>query len=185
MIYSYENSLRADTCREYLSGVVGVERFDKIILLPIPSTKDKKTIMHTNVGINELKDQTCGRTLVSSYGLDDTSRQVLSDAGATVVELSEDEEFLLENAELTAVATLGIFLTTTKISARDLRVGIVGYGRIGKRLVNHFLYLGAKVKVFTSRADTRLDLCTYGVAGVKSKCRNSENPAEVYPPEDP
>jgi dipicolinate synthase subunit A len=168
MIYSYENSLRADTCTEYLRGVDGVEKFDSIILLPIPSTKDKKTIMNTKVVINELTDQIYGKTLISSYGLDNTTVRVLTDAGATLIELSEDEEFLLENAELTAVATLGILLTSTKISTRDLRVGIVGYGRIGKRLVNHFLYLGASVRVFTSRADTRLDLCAYGVASVRS-----------------
>lgn len=168
MIYSYENSQRADTCIEYLRGVDGVEKFDRIILLPIPSTKDKKIIMHTKVGINEVIEQIYGKTLISSYGLDAALQRAFADAGAEVAELSDDEEFLLENADLTAMATLGIFLTSTKVSARDSRVGIVGYGRIGKRLVNQLLYLGADVRVFTSRADTRLDLGTYGVASVMS-----------------
>ena len=79
-----------------------------------------------------------------------------------------DEDFLLENAELTALAALGIYLTSTKRSMRDTKVGIVGYGRIGKKLTNLFLYLGATLRVFTSREGTRLDLCEWGVATAKS-----------------
>ena len=124
--------------------------------------------MNTKVVINDLIDQIDDKTLVSLYGLDNATTKALEDVAGTIVDLSADEGFLLENAELTAVATLGIFLTTTKLSIGDARVGIVGYGRIGRRLVNHFLYLGAKVRVFTSRADTRLDLCECGVSGVMS-----------------
>ena len=168
MIYSYENSLRADSCIEYLKRINVEEKFDRIILLPIPSTRDNVTIMNAKVVINNLIDQIDDKTLVSLYGLDNATVKALEDVAGTIVDLSADEEFLLENAELTAVATLGIFLTTTKLSIGDARVGIVGYGRIGRRLVNHFLYLGAKVRVFTSRADTRLDLCECGVSGVMS-----------------
>ena len=168
MIYSYENSLRADSCIEYLKRINAEEKIDRIILLPIPSTRDNVTIMNTKVVINDLIDQIDDKTLVSLYGLDNATTKALEDVAGTIVDLSADEGFLLENAELTAVATLGIFLTTTKLSIGDARVGIVGYGRIGRRLVNHFLYLGAKVRVFTSRADTRLDLCECGVSGVMS-----------------
>jgi hypothetical protein len=81
-----------------------------------------------------------------------------------VADLARDEEFLLENAYLTALAALGIYLGTTKAAPRDTSVGVVGYGRIGKRLTGLFLYLGARVRVFTSREDTRLELCENGVS---------------------
>lgn len=164
IIQSYEDTLRAQTCLEYLKGIDACVGVDKIILLPIPSTRDNKTILNTKVDIYELiRGLGCG-TLMSGYGLPEHFVSDAEATGARVIDLAVDEEFLVENAELTALATLGIFLNSTKISARELRVGIVGYGRIGKKLTNLFLYLGARVKVFTSRPDTRLDLCEYGVA---------------------
>ena len=192
MIYSYESSRRADACIEYLNGVEELGKFNSVILLPIPSTRDYKTIMHTKVDINEVVSKVDAGTLVSAYGVGEAKLRALRDRGALAVDLSEDEEFLLENAELTAIATLGIFLTSTEISPRDARVGVVGYGRIGKRLVNLFLYLGASVRVYTSRVDTRLDLCEYGVASVMSSADADLSaidllintaPARIFPPE--
>lgn len=160
IIHSYENSLRADACIEYLRGVDSANLWERIILLPIPSTRDNKTILNTKVCINEVIEDLGSDTLVSGYGLSD---DFLMTKGK-VIDLARDEEFLTENAYLTALATLGIFLNSTRISTREATVGVVGYGRIGKKLVNMLLYLGTKVKVFTSRPDTRLDLCEYGVA---------------------
>ena len=168
VIHSYENTLRADACIEYLRGVNGVDIFENIILLPIPSTKDKKTILNTKVSINELISTFDANTFVSGYGLPDDFVRAATERGVKVVDLSSDEEFLLENADLTALCTLGIVLNTTLTAVREARIGVVGYGRIGKRLVNIFLYLGATVRVFTSRPGTRLDLCENGVASVIS-----------------
>ena len=168
IIHSYENSPRADACIEYLRGVEAVRRYENVVLLPIPTTKDGKTVLNTKVDIIELIDGFDVNTIVSCYGMSDEILKKCRACGALVIDLSCDEEFLLENAELTALAALGIYLTSTKRSARDTRVGIVGYGRIGKKLTNLFLYLGANVKVFTSREDTRLDLCEWGVATAKS-----------------
>ena len=168
MIQSYESSQRADACIEYLMGVDGAQKFKKIILLPIPSTRDNRTILNTKVGINELIPTFDKDTFISGYGLSDAFSEEVRERGAAFLDLCRDEEFLLENAELTALATLGIFLGSTRISPHEVRVGVVGYGRIGKRLVNMFLFHGASVRVFTSRADTRLDLCEYGIASVIS-----------------
>ena len=113
-------------------------------------------------------DRTDGKTLVSGYGLPDGFISEARRRGACVIDLEEDEDFLLENASLTALCALGIFLGSTKSAPSDVSVGIVGYGRIGKRLTNLFLYLGSGVKVFTSRDGTRLELCEYGVASASS-----------------
>ena len=168
IIQSYENSLRAQACIEYLNGVDGVEFWDKIILLPIPSTRDKCTISNTKVDIYSLIPQINDRTFVSGYGLPQRLIEGIRAGGGRVVDLEGEEDFLLENAELTALATLGIFLNSTKVSVRDAHIGIVGYGRIGQRLVNILMYLGARLKVFTSRTNTRLDLCECGVASTMS-----------------
>ena len=168
IIHSYENTPRADACIEYLRGAQAVGRYENVVLLPIPTTKDGKTVLNTKVDINELIDTIDASTVVSGYGMPDTFSREIKKRGAVVIDLLYDEDFLLENAELTALAALGIYLTSTKCSMRDTKVGVVGYGRIGKRLTNLFLYLGAKVRVFTSRDGTRLDLCEWGVTTEKS-----------------
>ena len=168
IIHSYENSQRADACIDYLRGSECAKIVDQIILLPIPTTRDNCTIFNTKIYINDVLDMLDGEILVSGYGLPNGFGERARQSGAYVVDLMEDEDFLLENAELTALCALGIFLGSTKISPRDLSVGVVGYGRIGKRLTNLFLYHGANVKVFTSRENMRLELCEWGVASVSS-----------------
>ena len=168
IIHSYENSPRADACIEYLRNIDVVGRYENVVLLPIPTTRDGKTILNTKVDIDVLIEGFDANTLVSGYGIPHEFLKESRDKGALVIDLLCDEDFLLENAELTALAALGIYLTSTKRSMRDTKVGIVGYGRIGKKLTNLFLYLGATLRVFTSREGTRLDLCEWGVATAKS-----------------
>jgi hypothetical protein len=168
IIHSYENTPRADACIEYLRGAQNIKRYENVVLLPIPTTKDGRTVLNTKVDIYELIDIIDADTIVSGYGMPEDFVREIRKRGALVVDLLEDEDFLLENAELTSLATLGIYLTSTKRSACDTRVGIVGYGRIGKKLTNLFLYLGAAVRVFTSREGTRLDLCEWGITTEKS-----------------
>ncbi len=168
IIHSYENGLRADACIDYLRGAECARSVNKIVLLPIPTTKDKCTIFNTKVYIDEVLDGIYEGDVVSCYGLPENFSRFIEERGALAVDLSFDEEFLLENAELTALCALGIFLGSTRLSPREISVGIVGYGRIGKKLTSLFLFLGAKVRVFTSRESTRLELCEWGVASAVS-----------------
>ena len=172
IIHSYENSLRSDACAEYLKESLVCQSVDRVILLPIPTSRDKQTILNTKIYVNDVLELIFDKTLISGYGLTDEFIFAARSRGAIVVDLERDEEFLADNAELTALCTLGIYLGTTKVSPRDISVGVVGYGRIGKRLTNLFLYLGASVRVFTSREDTRLDLCESGVAASVSGVDN-------------
>ena len=168
IIHSYENGPRADACIDYLRGAECTTGVEKIILLPIPSTRDNCIILNTKVYINDVCDDVYDGTVISCYGLSDEHTRSFEAHGALVTDLAKDEEFLMENAELTALCALGIFLGTAQRSPRDVSIGIVGYGRIGKKLTGLFLYLGAKVRVFTSRENTRLELCEWGVASTAS-----------------
>ena len=168
IIHSYESSQRSDACIDYLRTSGIAKYIERVILLPIPTTRDNQYISNTKVYINDILDRIDGKTLVSGYGLPDGFISEARRRGACVLDLEEDEDFLLENASLTALCALGIFLGSTKSAPSDVSVGIVGYGRIGKRLTNLFLYLGSGVKVFTSRDGTRLELCEYGVASASS-----------------
>lgn len=164
IIHSYENGLRADSCIEYIRETKIADAIERLILLPIPSTRDKITILNTKVYISDVLDVIDGKTVISGYGLPEAFVQEAADRGACVLDLSEDEEFLLANADLTAVCALGVILNSVRCAPGDMRIGVVGYGRIGKRLTEIFLYFGSFVRVFSSRSDTRLDLGECGVA---------------------
>ena len=134
-----------------------------MLLLPIPSTRDNKTILGTNIVISSLMELLDSSTIVVGYSLPTEFKSAVAEAGCYVHDVSEDEEFLCENAELTAEATLGILLNTAGCSPADLRVGIVGYGRIGQRLARLLMCLGSRVRVYSSDAGKRLDLGEWGI----------------------
>ena len=167
-IHSYENGKRAESCIEHLEASEYAKNIGRIILLPIPSTRDNRTVLNTNIYINEVLDEIDGDTVVTGYGLPDSFKVAAEWRGGHVLDLSLDEEFLVENAYITALCTVGILLDNGEYVPRDMSVGIVGYGRIGKRLTNLLLYLGARVRVFTSRANTRIDISEYGVCSAES-----------------
>lgn len=193
MIHSYENGKRAESCIEYLKSSQCIDNIGSIILLPIPTTRDNHTILNTKVYISEVLGEINGGTVISGYGVPDSFLTEAEKRGARVLDLSLDEEFLSENADLTALCTLGILLGGGEYAPRDLSVGVVGYGRIGKRLTNMLLYLGARVRVFTSRENTRIDLSEYGVASAMSAVDADLSgldllintaPARIFPPEN-
>ena len=168
IIHSYENGLRSDVCVQYVRDLDGPKAAEQLFLLPIPSTRDNKTISGTNIDISSLIGVVDASCMVVGYGLPNGIKKQIKALGCPVHDVGEDEEFLCENAELTAQATLGIILNTQGVSPSELRVGIVGYGRIGKCLARLLLYLGASVRVYSSDAGKRLDLGEWGITTAQS-----------------
>ena len=160
----YENSLRADRCRELLSASGLIRRYSEIILLPIPTTRDGVLLSGSETSVLDAVAYADEDTLVAGYGIPDEALEVLSSFGAAAVDVARDEGFLARNAELTATAALGILLTTERRAPSDMRIGIAGYGRIGRALFEKLMFLGASVKVFTTREALRLELAESGVA---------------------
>jgi D-arabinose 1-dehydrogenase-like Zn-dependent alcohol dehydrogenase len=83
--------------------------------------------------------------------------------GVRIYDASLDEKFLAENAELTALGTLGYILTSDTKALCERTVGVVGYGRIGKVLLRYLLFFGARVCLYSTKEATRRELCGYGV----------------------
>jgi hypothetical protein len=63
-----------------------------------------------------------------------------------------------------------VLLTTERRVPKDVSFGIVGYGRIGREITRLLLFLGASVRVFTTRKDVRLLLSEFGVSTSESVC---------------
>ncbi len=59
----------------------------------------------------------------------------------------QDEELLLENAQLTAEGILFLLIDNTPTSIKELQVDVIGYGRCGKAIVDWLTGLGIDVRV--------------------------------------
>lgn len=135
----------------------------EIMLLPVPSSKDGVSVFGTEEPLSELCRTAGEGTLTVGYGIPKEFAVALFEKGAEVIDLEEDEIYLSENARLTAVGTVGRLLTSEGRAPCRLSVGIIGYGRIGAFLLRYLMFLGAEVRVFTSRRSALLELLRAGV----------------------
>lgn len=78
--------------------------------------------------------------------------------GVRVLDLEADEAFLRRNARLTALGTVGVLLTEHTRALPELCVGVIGYGRIGRELVDILSYLGCRLVVFSANPKTKEEL---------------------------
>ena len=164
-IRTYGTDERLGFCREYLLEK-NVSAVGEIILLPIPSTRDGVTVSGLGkTPIELLGGQRCSG-VVAGYGIPKRFKEELAEIGLSVADVSLDERFVQDNASLTAIGAVGKILTESNAVPRDLSIGIIGYGRIGKRLLELLLFLGARVIVFTSKEGVRRELCAHGISAL-------------------
>lgn len=154
-------------CKEYLLSL-GALPFSRVALTPIPTTADGKTLKGTGEELSEAMGFLSGGDALICYGLPRDIKTSLVPRGVLVADLAGDEGFLEDNARLTAIGTLGRILTEEISSPAELSVGVIGYGRIGRRLVDHLAYLGAKIRVFTSKTELARELSMLGISGLDS-----------------
>lgn len=137
--------------------------YDRLILLPVPTTKDKKHITATETPLAEIERQATPESLIVGYEIPEDIRDGLLRSGADVLDLGADEEFLVKNAEVTAHGALGHLLTSLPIDISRATVGIIGYGRIGKALIKLLVFLGARVRAYTTRGSVADGLAKAGI----------------------
>lgn len=139
-----------------LSSKIDTERH--LILLPVPTTRDGVYIAGTDILLFDTLSNAGRKSLIVGYGLPKAYCDEARERGASLLDLSEDEEFLSENAYITAIATLGYIMNSEKRAVSDMKFLIIGYGRIGSRLSEILLFFGAKVKICSRRSLTRIEL---------------------------
>lgn len=161
-ILSFGGGRRMAECRRLLDDV-SVKGIGRLILLPIPTSRDEKYLTDSEIPISELSSLINGETLIVGYGIPRELLNYASDGGARLLDLSCDEDFLLENARLTANGTLGYILTNYQRDISELRIGVVGYGRIGRELTRLLLMLSSAVCVYTTRETVAMELGEMGV----------------------
>lgn len=162
-IRTFGGGQRLCECERLLAGRTfpGV---GKLILLPIPTARDGIYITGTTTTVRELASMLTPDTAVVGYNIPTEITERAEKVGARIYDAGLDEEFLCENAELTARGCLGYILTHSKSDLLDMSVGVVGYGRIGIRLVRWLLPFGADLTVYTNRQSVAIELCENGIS---------------------
>ena len=162
-VFTYDDSERAEACRDFLLSSGRMSKCKMLTILPIPTTRDGIHLTGSEVTLASVCLEAEPGEIYLGYGIPDFLHDSLVNAGAVAVDAGRDEKFLLENARLTALATLAYILSRGDVSVDCLSVGVVGYGRIGRELVRLFLSVGARVRVYSTRRDTVLCLSSSGV----------------------
>lgn len=139
------------------------EGVDNLVLLPIPTTKDKLHVNGSSVTLASLTELACEGVAFAGYAIPDALARELALRGARVLDLSECEDFLDENARLTAEGTVGHLLSSYPRAISDTKVGIIGYGRIGKYLMRYLMLLGAEIRLYTRREEVRHEVGVFGI----------------------
>lgn len=156
----YENNGRAETCAELLSRADLPSYIKGVELLPIPTRLYSPSF--GDGGLFGLLDADCEGVVYAGYDIPPDFAMRVLEGGGILFDASLDEVFLQENAYLTSLGALGYILHSL-CDTLEPRVGVVGYGRIGSHLSKMLLSLGVRVRVFTGRKATRLELGEMGV----------------------
>ena len=164
-VFLYGEDRRLEYCRGLLDGreYPGILR---VVLLPIPTTRDGVHILGTDITFLEFCLDIRPQDLIVGYALPREIREAAAAVGGTVLDLSLDEKYITENAHLTAIGVAARLLENGESALSDMSIGIIGYGRIGEKLAHILMFFGARVKVFTSKSEVRRRLCMLGVNGV-------------------
>ena len=170
-VYTYGGDERLDACRMYLSDIE-VSGCEEVCLLPVPTSRDEKTVLGVDPEV--VAERFSSSDVVVGYSVPKKLKELFSHRGALVIDVSKDEEFLKENAVLTAIATVGRILSSEKRAPSDLKIALVGYGRIGERLLCYLEFFGADVTVFTTRSELSHELAMIGVSSLSSSVLKDE-----------
>jgi hypothetical protein len=135
--------------------------YERLIILPIPTTRDGVTV-NGGGAFSELSVLADRGVMIAGYGIPLLVSDGLRLLGADIYDASQDEDFLVENAKITAHGALGRIMTETDLDISELSIGVVGYGRIGSALSELLLFLGAKVRIYSGSEEKIAALATQG-----------------------
>lgn len=163
-LYIYGGDERLVYCRDFLAERLGGG--PDIHILPIPTTRDGKTLNGGGTTLYEAAENMTRGEMVLAYGVSGEFLKALEKRGVILIDAAEDSDYLERGAELTAQGAVAKIFTESRKAPRDTAVGVIGYGRIGRRLTSLLAFLGAGVCVFTSRPELCENLGRLGIKAV-------------------
>ena len=151
-----------------------------VVILPIPVTRDGKTVAGTALSIESmLKHVKSGAYLFGGRLPDNATRKDLH-----LIDYLCDESFTQENAALTAEGVLRLLYENTERALADAHILIFGFGRIGSHLTHRLIKLGARVTVVARRQESRTlaAMCGAVAIGFGEKLPHADFAVNTVPP---
>ena len=132
----------------------------RFLIFPIPLS-EKNFLDSIGCGVVKFCES-IAKSNVSIVGVnaDPSLSLAVRESGVELIDIGNNEEFLTENAYLTAEAAVSIIMHKSDSSIRSQNIALFGYGRISKFLLSILYSLKVKVSVYARRAEARsLALC--------------------------
>lgn len=166
------NSFNVDTLALYPDDGGDIKNSD-VLLLPVPSTRDKKTVFaplcdHT-VLLSEIAEQTSGDQLILSCGYTFQDRKCI-DYGAL-------DSYSLLNAVPTAEGAIKLAIEHTPFTLWKSRVLVIGFGRVGKILSERLKAFGCHVTVSARKTSDFALIDVFGMEYINTE-RLTEAPLD-------
>ena len=162
-IRTFGDGGRQRECERRLGACDMYSPYRELILLPIPTSRDGVRISGTDIMLADVVQSASEGAFVAGYNIPEPFADGFISRRACVYDAGFDERFLCANADLTARGALGRILCDLQKDVTELRIAIIGYGRIGSRLMRYLLFLGAHVTVYTGREKNCISLACDGV----------------------
>ena len=160
-VYGFEKIENFKECETYENMISSSE----IVVLPIPFTKDKKTInmplSNRNIRIQELAYHLENKTIFVGNMPEDI-QEILKEKQNEVIDFMKKEEFAVLNAIPTAEATIEIILKNTNKILQGSHCLILGFGRIGKVLAHKLQGLSVNVTCMITNEVEKAWATAYG-----------------------
>ena len=161
-ILSFGGGRRMRECQGLLESLTA-ELSGRLILLPIPTTRDNIYVKDTDMPLSGILPLLGKGDLLVGYNIPKSIFLGAENLGCAVYDAGRDERFLYENALISAKGALGYVLTNFPKDVSDLKIGIIGYGRIGRELLRCLICLGSRPILYTGRREVAMELGKDGV----------------------
>ncbi|MBR6052043.1 MAG: hypothetical protein IKP68_12695 [Clostridia bacterium] len=125
------------------------------VLIPINQRGATVVVKGKKLALADVVKANAGAAFFGGAALDGELCEVFD--GARRFDITKNEEFAAENARLTAEGALGILINDLPVAVRGARVAVLGYGRVGRALVDVLMPLGALVTVFARSEEARAE----------------------------
>ncbi len=149
-----------------------IEKVDDIscknLILPIPVTRDGVKISGTEIKIKDLTSHIQENSTIFCGKKELLNSEITKFKNIKILDYSDNELFLLKNAELTSYGILKILFEQSKKAPNKLKILISGFGRIGKILSQMLLNLNIQVHVLGHNLKDKFWIKKIGAKELKS-----------------